>query len=86
MLTKWENTFREIYGDQSGEFVDVGALLPNSLYRAARFANFEGIWGFSVPSIIWVGAGLMQITLFEHARKNKTENGEGNRDGECNFC
>ena len=23
------------------------ALLPNSLYRAARFANFEGILGFS---------------------------------------
>ena len=27
-------------------------LYPNSLYRAARFANFEGILGFSVPSII----------------------------------
>ena len=27
-------------------------LLSNSLYRAARFANFEGIFGFSVPSII----------------------------------
>ena len=27
-------------------------LSPNSLYRAARFANFEGILGFSVPSII----------------------------------
>ena len=25
-------------------------LLPNSLYRAARFANFEGILDFSVPS------------------------------------
>ena len=28
----------------------------------------------------------MQIPIFEHARKNKTENGEGNRDGEWNFC
>ena len=27
-------------------------LSPNSLYRAARFANFEGILGFSVPSVI----------------------------------
>ena len=27
-------------------------LLSNSLYRAASFANFEGILGFSVPSII----------------------------------
>ena len=25
---------------------------PSSLYRAARFANFEGILGFCVPSII----------------------------------
>ena len=28
----------------------------------------------------------MQIPIFEHARKNKTENGEENRDGEWNFC
>ena len=27
-------------------------LQRNSLYWAARIANFEGIWGFSVPSII----------------------------------
>ena len=27
-------------------------LLPNSLYRATRFAYFQGIWGFSVPSVI----------------------------------
>ena len=27
-------------------------LQPNSLYRTARFANFERILGFSVPSII----------------------------------
>ena len=33
----------------------------SSLYRAARFANFEGILGFSVPSIILVG-GVMQNT------------------------
>ena len=33
----------------------------------------------------------MQIAIFEHARpawlaKKKIENGEGNRDGEWNFC
>ena len=28
------------------------ALLSNSLCRAARFANFERILGFTVPSII----------------------------------
>ena len=28
------------------------AIEPNSLYRAVRFANFEGILGFSVPSIM----------------------------------
>ena len=33
-------------------------LLPNSLYRAACFENFEGILGISVPSIIKVGARL----------------------------
>ena len=27
------------------------------------FANFEGILGFSVPSIILVKAGLMEITM-----------------------
>ena len=37
---------------------DSPILLPNSLYRAACFGNFEGILGFSVPTIIWVGAGL----------------------------
>ena len=34
-----------------------------SLYRAALFANFKGVLGFSVPSIILVKAGLMQITM-----------------------
>ena len=63
--------------------------MPNSLYCAARFSNFEGILGFSVLSIILVGAGLIQITMFERARpawpaKNKTENGEENRDGQWN--
>ena len=38
-------------------------LQRNSLYRAARFENLEGILGFSVPSIILVKAGLMQITM-----------------------
>ena len=37
---------------------NTGDLLPNSLYRAGRFANSWGILDFSVPSIIWVGAGL----------------------------
>ena len=37
-------------------------LQRNSLYRAARIADFEGILGFSVLSIILVKAGLMQIT------------------------
>ena len=37
---------------------NVTDLLPNSLYRAARFANSWGILDFSVPSIIWVGAEL----------------------------
>ena len=39
-------------------------FLPrNLLYRAARIANFEGILGFSVQSIILVKAGLRQITM-----------------------
>ena len=41
-----------------------GELQRNSLYRAARFANLEGILGFSVPSIILVKAWLMQITIY----------------------
>ena len=48
------------------------ALLPNSLYGAARFANFEGILGFSHLSRGGVNAN----------RKNKTKNGERNRDVE----
>ena len=39
------------------------AWIFTALYRAARFADFEGILGFSVPSIILVKAGLMQITM-----------------------
>ena len=42
---------------------DVYSLQRNSLYRAAHIANFEGILGFSVPSIILVKAGLMEITM-----------------------
>ena len=38
-------------------------LQRNSLYRAPRFANLEGILGFSVPLIILVKAGLIQITM-----------------------
>ena len=45
------------------------ALLPSSFYRFARFVKFEGILGFSFPSIISLGAGLMQITMFERFRQ-----------------
>ena len=44
------------------------ALLPSLLYRFVRFVNFEGILGFSFPSIISLGAALMQIIIFERAR------------------
>ena len=43
------------------------------------FSNFEGTLGFSVPSIILVKAGLMQITRL-------LKNSEGNRDGGWIFC
>ena len=39
-------------------------LQRNSLYRAMRFANLDGILDFSLPSIILVKAGLMQITVW----------------------
>ena len=39
-------------------------LLPISLYRAACFENFEGILGFSVLSIICVGARLCKSQQF----------------------
>ena len=42
--------------------------MPKSLYRAARFVNFEGILGFSVPSIIL--ANLLEDTrLLERLQK-----------------
>ena len=54
-----------------------------------RFANFGGILGFSVLSIILVKAGFMQITV---SRARPAENdsrllkdSEGNRDGERIF-
>ena len=51
---------------------DYRSLLPNSLHRT------------------WMGVGLMQIIMFEYALParptKKTENGEGNRDGEWKFC
>ena len=56
-------------------------LLPNSLCRAARFAIFEGILGFSHLSGGGVNANHNVWTRSPSlARKNKTENGEGNRD------
>ena len=45
------------------QIIKITELQRNSLYRAARIANFEGILGFSVPSIILVKAGLMQIAM-----------------------
>ena len=39
------------------------SLQRNSLYRAPHIANFEGILGFSAPSIILVKAELMEITM-----------------------
>ena len=51
---------------------DYRSLLPNSLHRT------------------WMGEGLMQIIMFEYALParptKKTENGQGNRDGEWKFC
>ena len=56
-------------------------LLPNSLCRAARFAIFEGILGFSHLNGGGVNANHNVWTRSPSlARKNKTENGEGNRD------
>ena len=63
------------------------ALLPNSLYGAARFANFEGILSFSHLSRGGVNANHNVWTHSPSlARKNKTKNGERNRDVEWNFC
>ena len=45
------------------QIIKITELQRNSLYGAARIANFEGILGFSVPSIILVKAGLMQIAM-----------------------
>ena len=53
-------TFSLIYSQKS---LKGGCLQRNSLYRAAHIANFKGILGFFVPSIIVVKAGLMQITM-----------------------
>ena len=58
----------------------------------ARIANFEGILGFSVPSIILVKAGFMQITM-QRARLawlrmtlDCSRIAKENRDGEWIFC
>ena len=54
-------------------------ILPNSLDRAARYARFEGILGFSVPSI-FLSWGEFNANhnfwtrLPSLAHKNKTEN------------
>ena len=63
------------------------ALPPNSLFRAARFANFEGILVFSHLSGGGVNANHnVSARSPSLARKNKTENGGGNRDVAWNFC
>ena len=74
-------------------FYDSLNLQWNSLYRAAHFENLEGILGFSLPSIVLVKVGLMEITdnvtcspsLAENDSR-LLKNSEGNRDGECIFC
>ena len=51
--------------------IDVGhpwVLLQNSLYCAVRFANFEGILGFSVPSIILADLLGNNVHLHEFKR------------------
>ena len=55
--------------------------MPNSLYRAARFANFEIACEYSHECSPCSSPLETRLAL-----KNKTENGEGNRDGEWNFC
>ena len=53
-------------------FVNKILTEPN-LYGAVHIANFEGILGFSAPSILG-------------PQKQNWELGEGNHDGEWNFC
>jgi len=50
---------------------------PNSLYRAARFANIEVACEYSRQCSPCSSPLRTRLAL-----KNKTENGEGNRDGE----
>ena len=45
------------------KILQIKVLQRNSLYRAERTTNFQGILGFSVLSIILVKAGLMQISM-----------------------
>ena len=40
------------------------SLQRNLLYRAAHIANFEGILGFSVPSIIFSDGGVTVFSGF----------------------
>ena len=55
-------------GSGRGTNLHYMGLLPNSLYRAAHFADVEGILGFSVPSIIL--ANLLENTrLFVRVQK-----------------
>ena len=67
-------------------------LQRNSLSRAARTENFEGILVVTVPSIILLKAGLMQITMHVTCSPSLAENdsrlfknSKGNRDGQWMF-
>ena len=63
-------------------------LLANLLHCTSCFANFEGILGFFVLSFSGGGVNTSHNAIHSPslACKNKTENGEGNRDGDWNFC
>ena len=64
----WHLKATPSHSTRSWKNMSFPTLLPNSLYRAACFKNFEGILGSPFLSIIWVGLGLMEITLIERAR------------------
>ena len=68
-------------------------FLPrNLLYRAARIANFEGILGFSVRSIIFSEGGVKanhNVTCLPSLAEDDSrllKNSEENPDGEWSLC
>ena len=62
------------------------------MYRTGRIANFEGILGFSVPSIIFsegevnANHNVARSPSSAESDFRLLKNSEGNRDGEWNFC